>query len=136
MKLTLDQAHLALHHALKKAQEMGLKMNIAIVDDATHLMAFSRMEGAWLGSIDIAIKKAKTARFFDMPTRLLGKMSQPGEPLYGIEITNQGLVSFPGGVLLMSGGEIVGAIGVSGATADQDEEVAKAGARGMESGQS
>ena len=123
---------MALHHALNKATEMGLKMNIAIIDEGANLKAFARMDDAWLGSIDIAIKKAKTARYFDMPSGALGKMSQPGEPLYGIEVTNKGLVSFPGGVLLKSGGEIVGAIGVSGAMANQDEEVAQAGADGMD----
>ena len=132
MSLTLNQAQMAVEASRQKALDMGLKMNIAVVCAGGHLMAFARMEGAWLGSVDIAIKKAKTARYFDMPTGDLGKMSQPGEPLYGIEVTNQGLVSFPGGELIKDdSGEIIGAIGASGSTVDDDDKVAKAGVKAL-----
>jgi uncharacterized protein GlcG (DUF336 family) len=88
------------------------------------------MEGAWLGSIDISIKKAKTARYFDMPTGEIGKLSQPGGPLYNIEHSNGGLISFPGGVPLKDKeGNIVGAIGVSGSSVENDHAVAEAGAQ-------
>jgi uncharacterized protein GlcG (DUF336 family) len=122
----------ALQAAMEKAAETGCKMNIAIVDAGANLKAFFRMEGAWLGSIDIAIKKAKTARYFDMPTGEIGKLSQPGGPLYNIEHSNGGLISFPGGVPLKDKeGTIVGAIGVSGSTVEDDHAVAMAGAQAL-----
>lgn len=128
MNITLMQAQKAVQAALEKATDMKVKMNIAVVDAGANLIAFARQEGAWLGSIDIAIKKAKTARFFDMPTADLGKLSQPGEPLYGIEVTNQGLVSFGGGLPIKNKeGEIIGAIGVSGGAVPEDVKVAQAG---------
>jgi uncharacterized protein GlcG (DUF336 family) len=126
--ISLDQAHAALMAAYEKARDMNVKMDIAVVDAGGNLKAFSRMDGAWLGSIDIAIKKAKTARYFDMPTGDIGKLSQPGEPLYQIEVSNQGLITFPGGVPIKSGDQIIGAIGVSGDTVEKDHEVAAAGA--------
>src|SRR5204863_5884031 len=93
------------------------------------LKAFARMDNAWLGSIDIAIKKAKTARYFDMPTGEIGKKSQPGGPLYMIEISNLGLITFPGGVPIRdSSDHIIGAIGVSGSTVENDDTCAQAGA--------
>ncbi|QQL50802.1 GlcG/HbpS family heme-binding protein [Mucilaginibacter ginkgonis] len=129
MDITIEQAELISSAARKKAQEIGVPMNIAIVDAGANLKAFHRMDNAWLGSIDIAIRKAKTARLFDMESGDLGKLSQPEEPLYGIEVTNGGLVSFPGGIPLKNtAGEIVGAIGVSGGTVQQDREVALTGA--------
>src|SRR5690606_36623584 len=97
MNITLQQAHKAIQAAEKKAQELGVKMNIAIVDSGANLTSFSRMDGAWLGSIDIAIKKAKTARYFDMNTGEIGKLSQPGKSLFNIEHSNNGLITFPGG---------------------------------------
>jgi uncharacterized protein GlcG (DUF336 family) len=87
------------------------------------------MDGAWLGSVDIAIRKAKTARFFDMNTGEIGKLSQPGESLFNIEHSNGGLITFPGGVPIKNdAGEIIGAIGVSGSTVENDHTVAMAGA--------
>lgn len=128
MKITLAQAQQAIAAALQAADKLKVKMNIAIVDDGANLLAFARQEGAWLGSIDIAIRKAKTARYFDMPTAMLGKMSQPGESLYGIEVTNSGLVSFGGGFPIKNeNGDVIGAIGVSGGLVKQDEKVAMAG---------
>jgi uncharacterized protein GlcG (DUF336 family) len=86
------------------------------------------MDDAWVGSIDIAIKKAKTAVFFGMPTGAIGKLSQPGGSLYGIEHSNEGLITFPGGLPIVDeDGVLVGAIGVSGSSVENDEAVAQAG---------
>ena len=127
--ITLRQAREAVSAAIEKSNEIGVKMNIAIVDRGANLKAFARMDGAWLGSIDIAIKKARTARFFDMNTGEIGKLSQPGGPLYNIEHSNDGLISFPGGVPISDEhGDVVGAIGVSGSTVESDHIVAEAGA--------
>ena len=126
--ITMQQARAAIDGARKKSDELGVKMNIAIVDAGTNLKAFARMDGAWLGSIDIAIKKARTARMFDMNTGEIGKLSQPGGPLYNIEHSNGGLITFPGGVpITNSAGEVIGAIGVSGNTVENDHAVAMAG---------
>lgn len=125
MAITLKQAQTAIEAAIKKSLELDVKMNIAVVDTGANLTAFGRMDGAWLGSLDIAIKKAKTACFFDMETGELGKLSQPGQPLFNIEHSNNGLITFPGGVLVKdSSGEIIGAIGVSGSVVENDHEVA------------
>lgn len=127
--ITLQQAQAAIEAAEKKSSEMGVKMDIAVIDAGANLKAFARMDGAWLGSIDIAIKKAKTARFFDMNTGDIGNLSQPGGPLYNIEHSNGGLITFPGGVPIKNAdGEIIGAIGVSGSTVEDDHAVATAGA--------
>ena len=127
--ITLTQAQQAVDAALNKANEMGVKMDIAVVDVGANLKAFVRMDGAWLGSIDIAQKKARTARWFDMPTGAIGGLSQPGGPLFNIEHSNNGLITFPGGLPLKnSGGEVIGAIGVSGSTVEDDDAVASAGA--------
>jgi len=124
----LEQAIAAVEAALKKSNEMGVKMDIAVVDAGANLKAFARMDGAWLGSIDIAQKKAKTARWFDMPTGAIGGLSQPGGSLYNIEHSNDGLITFPGGLPLKnSAGDIIGAIGVSGSTVEDDHAVAEAG---------
>ena len=127
MNITLEQAQTLITAAQLKAQEIGVPINIAIVDAGANLKAFVRMDNAWLGSVDISIKKAKTARFFDMESGDIGGLSQPGGPLYNIEVSNGGLISFPGGVPIASAGEIVGAIGVSGGSVEQDREVALAG---------
>jgi len=129
MNITLEQAQVAVSAAIKKSQEMGVKMDIAIVDGGANLTAFARMDGAWLGSVDIAMKKARTARYFDMNSGDIGGLSQPGGPLYNIEHSNGGLISFPGGVPIKNKeGEIIGAIGVSGSTVEDDHAVALAGA--------
>src|SRR3712207_4693451 len=108
---------------------MGLAMDIAVVDAGAQLKAFVRMDGAWLGSIDIAQRKARTARYFDMPTGDLVQLTQPGGPLWNIEVTNGGLVTFPGGLPIRNDeGTIIGAVGVSGSTVENDHEVALAGA--------
>lgn len=127
--ITLTQAQQAVEAALNKAVEMGVKMDIAVVDVGANLKAFARMDGAWLGSIDISQKKARTARWFDMPTGDIGGLSQPGGPLFNIEHSNNGLITFPGGLPLKnSGGEVIGGIGVSGSTVEDDHAVASAGA--------
>ncbi len=127
--ITLEQAHLISKAAFDKATQIKTKMDIAIVDAGGNLKSFARMDGAWLGSIDISIKKAKTARFFDMNTGDIGQLSQPGGPLYQIEVSNNGLITFPGGIpLKASDGTVIGAIGVSGSTVENDHTVAQAGA--------
>ena len=127
--ITLQQAQAAVGAALKKAEQIGVKMNIAVVNAGANLKAFARMDGAWLGSIDIAARKARTARFFDMNTGQIGQLSQPGGPLFGIEHSNGGLISFPGGIPLRNAsGTVIGAIGVSGSTVENDHAVAEAGA--------
>lgn len=133
--INLDQAHAALEAAAKKALEINTKMDICVVDAGGNLKAFARMDGAWIGSIDISIRKAKTARFFDMPTGDIGKLSQPGKPLYGIEHSNGGLITFAGGVPIKNAqGTVIGAIGVSGSTVENDHTVADAGAQAALSG--
>ena len=128
-EITLKQAYAGLGAAQKKAEELGAKMDIAVLDAGANLKAFIRMDGAFLGSIDIAIKKAKTACLFFMDSGELGKMSQPGGPVYGIEHSNNGLITFPGGVPVKTAqGDVIGAVGVSGSTVEDDHAVAKAGA--------
>ena len=127
--INMQQARAAVDAAREKSMGLGVKMNIAIVDSGTNLKAFARMDDAWLGSIDIAIRKARTARFFDMNTGDLGRLSQPGKDLYNIEHSNGGLITFPGGIPIKNGsGEVIGAIGVSGSTVENDHVVAAAGA--------
>jgi uncharacterized protein GlcG (DUF336 family) len=129
MNITLDQAERAIQAAKAKASEINTLMNIAVVDSGTNLIAFVHMDGAWLGSIDISQKKARTARYFNMDTGEIGKLSQPGGPLYNIEHSNNGLITFPGGVCISDAeGNIIGAIGVSGSTVENDHAVAIAGA--------
>lgn len=129
MNITLAQAEKIISVAKEKATSIDTKMNIAVVDGGANLVAFVRMDGAWLGSVDVSIKKAKTARYFDMNTGLVGELSQPGGSLYNIEHSNGGLITFPGGVPIKNTkGEIIGAIGVSGSAVENDHAVAEAGA--------
>jgi uncharacterized protein GlcG (DUF336 family) len=129
--VSLAQAQTVVSAALAKAQETETLMNIAVVDAGGNLKAFARMDGAWLGSIDISQKKAVTARYFDMESGAIGELSQPGGSLYNIEVSNGGLISFPGGIPLELDGQIVGAIGVSGSTVENDRAVAAAGAEAL-----
>ena len=132
MSITLEKAEMAIQAAKQKATELGVKMNIAVVDAGANLTAFARMDDAWLGSLDISIRKAKTARFFDMPTGSIGQLSQPGGSLFGIEHSNGGLITFPGGVPVKNEqGKVIGAIGVSGDTVENDHAVATAGAEAI-----
>jgi len=130
--LTLEAAERILAAAKKKAADLGTRMDIAVVDAGGNLKAFVRMDGAWLGSIDISIRKARTARWFDMNTGEIGKLSQPGGPLFGIEHSNGGLITFPGGVPLKdSEGNVLGGVGVSGSTVENDHAVAVAAAEAL-----
>jgi uncharacterized protein GlcG (DUF336 family) len=125
--LTMDKALLIIEEAIEKAKKIGQPMNIAIVDAGANFVAFMRMDGAWLGSIDIAINKAFTARAFDITTLELGRNSQPGDQFFGIHASNHGRVMiFAGGVPLKVNGQIVGALGVSGGSGEQDQAVAEA----------
>jgi len=127
--LTLDLAQKVLEAAKEKATQLKIQEDIAVVDAGGNLKAFVRMDGAWLGSVDIAIRKARTSRYFDMPTEKIGPMAQPGKPLYGIEVSNGGLITFGGGIPLQNrAGDIIGAIGASGSTVEHDVKVAEAGA--------
>ncbi len=126
--ITLDEAQSIIDAAQEKAREIGQPMNVAVVDDGMNLKAFARMEDAWLGSISIAIDKGYTAAAFMMPTQDLAEMTQSGQPLFGLNTTNNGrIVIFAGGIPLTRNGDVVGAVGVSGGTVDQDQEVAEAG---------
>lgn len=132
MNVTLKQAETAIAAAKAKATEINTKMDICIVDAGANLTAFARMDGAWIGSIDISHKKAKTAAFFTMNTADLSDAVQPGAPLYNIEHSNGGLITFPGGVIIKNeAGEVIGAIGVSGSSVENDHEVALAGANAI-----
>jgi uncharacterized protein GlcG (DUF336 family) len=127
--VTLDVARRVIDSARRAAESIGVAMNIAVVDQGNNLVAFDRMDGAWLGSIDIAMGKAYTARAFNMSTKDLAPLCQPGESLFGIHASNNGrLIVFPGGIPLTRDGEVVGAIGVSGGAVEQDQAVALAGA--------
>lgn len=131
-ELTLEAARAVVDAAVGKSEELGVKMNIAVVDRGANLKAFQRMDGAWLGSVDISMKKARTSCYFDMDTGEIGKLSQPGGSLFNIEHSNGGLISFPGGIPIKNGaGEIIGAIGVSGSTVEDDHTVAEAGANAV-----
>jgi len=128
MTITLEDARRVIAGAEKRADEIGQPENIAVVDGGGNLVAHARMDGAWIGSVDISINKAWTARAFDMATKDLKDDSQSGGALFGIHTSNRGRVMiFAGGVPLTRDGEVVGAIGVSGGDADQDQTVAEAG---------
>lgn len=123
-----EEARQIVSASVQKAGEIGQPMNIAVMDAGRNLVAFERMDGAWVASIDIAIDKAFTSAGRGLSTREIGEMAQPGQPLFGVNTTNGGrIVIFAGGLPLVRDGEVAGAIGVSGGPVDQDEEVAKAG---------
>jgi uncharacterized protein GlcG (DUF336 family) len=127
--ITLEDARRIVSAAEEKAREMGQPMDIAVLDGGRNLKSFARMDGAWLGSIEIAIDKAYTSTSFEMTTEDLATMAQPGQPLFGINTTsNSRVVIFAGGIPIERNGEVVGAVGVSGGTPDQDQQVAEAGA--------
>jgi len=126
---TLSDARRVIAAAEKKAQEIKQPMNIAVVDEGGNLVSHVRMDGAWIGSIDISINKAFTSRAFDIPTKELANFSQSGGQFFGIHASNHGRVMvFAGGVPLKRDGKVAGAIGVSGGSGDQDQAVAEAGA--------
>jgi uncharacterized protein GlcG (DUF336 family) len=127
--VTLDAARRIIAAAEAKAAELGQPMNIAVVDSGGNLVAHIRMDGAWIGSVDIAINKAWTARAFDLPTIDLAKNSQSGDQFFGIHASNGGRVMiFAGGIPLKRNDVVIGAIGVSGGMGKQDQAVAEAGA--------
>ena len=127
--ITHDEAFKALLAAKKKAEDSNVLVNIAVVDAGANLKAFIRMDESFLGSIDVAIKKAKTARYFNIDTGELGELTQPGGIIYNIEHSNGGLVTFPGGIPIKNKeGKIIGAIGVSGGTIEEDRTIATVGA--------
>jgi uncharacterized protein GlcG (DUF336 family) len=125
--LSLESAYRMVLAAVSKAEELGIEINVAVMDQAANLKAFARMDRAWLGSIDIALKKAKTSSLFNRSTEELGKLSQPGGPIYGVEHSNGGLITFAGGMVVRDlADNVVGAVGVSGSTIDNDRMVAEA----------
>lgn len=128
--VTLADARRITAAAEKKAAEIKQPMNIAVVDEGGNLVSHVRMDGAWIGSIDISINKAFTSRAFDISTKDLGKNSQSGDQFFGIHVSNHGRVMiFAGGLPLKKDRKVVGAIGVSGGAGDQDQAVAEAGAQ-------
>lgn len=127
--INLEDARRVIAAAEKKATEIGQPMNIAVADAGGNLVAHVRMDNAWLGSVDISIKKAWTSRAFDITTKDLADNSQSGDQFFGIHASNGGKVMiFAGGIPLKKDGQVVGAIGVSGGGGDQDHAVAEAGA--------
>lgn len=125
--IQLSAATAVIDAATAKAREIGQPMNIAVVDDGGHLVAFVRMDGAIKASIDISIRKARTSILMNAPTGALMPLVQPGAELYGLEHTSGGMVIFGGGFPLTIDGVVVGAIGVSAGSVEQDESVAQAG---------
>lgn len=130
--ITLDVAQKVIAAGIAEAKSQGQPMNIAVVDAGNNLVAFARMDGAWLGSIDIAMNKAFTSRAFDIDTKTLGTLAKPGADFYGIHVSNHGKVMiFAGGVPLKKNGQVVGAVGVSGGSGAQDHAVAEAAAKAL-----
>jgi uncharacterized protein GlcG (DUF336 family) len=128
LMITLEEARKIIAAAEKKALEIKQPMNIAVVDEGGNLVSHVRMDGAWIGSIDISINKAFTSRAFDIATKDLAQNSQPGGQFFGIHVSNHGRVMvFAGGIPLKRGGRVVGAVGVSGGSGEQDQTVAQAG---------
>jgi uncharacterized protein GlcG (DUF336 family) len=127
--VTLADARRVIAAAEAKAAEIGQPMNIAVVDGGGNLVSHVRMDGAWIGSIDISINKAFTSRAFDITTKDLADNSQSGDQFFGIHVSNRGrIMIFAGGIPLKRDGKVVGAVGVSGGSGVQDHEVAEAGA--------
>ncbi|MEH2411940.1 GlcG/HbpS family heme-binding protein [Nostoc sp.] len=125
--VSLDDARRILAAGEAKARAIGQPMNLAVVDAGGNLVAHIRMDGAWIGSIDISINKAFTARAFNLSTKSLAEDAQPGEQFYGIHASNGGrIMIFAGGIPLQYDEQIVGAIGVSGGSGEQDQAVAEA----------
>jgi len=130
--VSLEDARRVIAAGEEAANEIGQPQNIAVVDAGGNLVSHIRMDGAWIGSVDIAINKAFTARAFDLPTADLAADSQPGGQFYGIEQTNEGrVVIFAGGIPLKRRGKVVGAVGVSGGDGEQDTKVAEAAAKAL-----
>lgn len=122
--LTLADAQALVIAAQQKADELGIKVCVAVIDHSTQLQAFARMDGAFLGSVDVAIKKAKTAMLFPLPTDIFGALVRSAE-FTGMELTNDGLIGFAGGVPIMRADQHIAGIGISGGSAEQDNEIAQ-----------
>ncbi|MGY1837020.1 heme-binding protein [Blastococcus sp. SYSU DS0510] len=131
-RLTHAEARQVLDAGIAKAEEIGQPMNVAVVDDGGHLVAFARMDGAIRASIDISNRKAVTSALMALPTAALMPLVQPGAELYGLEHTAGGLVTFGGGIPLQRGSEIIGAVGVSAGSVEQDVVVATAAAAALD----
>ena len=133
VSVSLIDARRVIDAGLAKAKEIGSPANIAVADAGGNLLAFARMDDAWLGSIDIAINKAFTSRAFNVATDQLSSLAQPGQQFYGIHVSNHGrIMIFAGGVPLKSNGHVVGAVGVSGGTGAQDQAIADAAAAALQ----
>jgi uncharacterized protein GlcG (DUF336 family) len=132
MRVTSNQAEAMIRAAKGKAAEIGIAVSIVVLDPAGHLKAFLRMDESWLGSIDVAMKKAKTSVLFQAETQDLWEVCRPGAQAHGLESTNDGLVTFAGGIpLKTTDGQLIGAVGVSGGQVAQDFEIARAGAAAL-----
>ena len=132
MHVTLEQAQQAIEAGINEAEAVGVPMNITILDSGARLKAFARMDNAFVGSVDVSMKKAKTSCLFAMPSGNLGAVSQPGHPVYGIEHSNDGLITFPGGFPIVNTDDVlIGAVGVSGGSVEQDHRVAVAAVRAI-----
>jgi uncharacterized protein GlcG (DUF336 family) len=131
-ELTLADARIVIEAAEKRAQEVGQPVNVAVVDGGGNLVAHVRQDGAWIGSVDISISKAWTSRAFDIQTKDLGDNSQPTQQFFGIHTTNGGKVAiFAGGIPLVRDGVVIGGVGVSGGSGEQDQTIAEAGAAAL-----
>lgn len=132
--IKLEDAKKVIAAAEKKAQEIGQPMNIAVVDVGGNLVAHVRMDEAWIGSIDISINKAYTSKAFDIATKDLATHAQPEMQFFGIQHSNHGrIMVFAGGIPLKRNNKVIGAIGVSGGSGEQDQKVAEAGAKVLNS---
>jgi uncharacterized protein GlcG (DUF336 family) len=130
--VSLDDAQRVIQAGVAKAKEVNSPSNIAVADAGGNLLAFVRMDDAWLGSIDIAINKAFTSRAFNIATKQLAGFAQPGQQFYGIHVSNHSRVMiFAGGLPLKRGNKVIGAVGVSGGTGEQDQQIVEAAAAAL-----
>jgi uncharacterized protein GlcG (DUF336 family) len=133
MRITSERADALTKAAKAKAADIGIAVSVVVLDSGGNLKAFSRMDGAWLGSIDVAMKKARTSVLFEMETQQVWEVCKPDAQAHGLEQTNDGLVTFAGGIpLKAANGLLLGAIGVSGGQVAQDFEVARAGLKALQ----
>jgi uncharacterized protein GlcG (DUF336 family) len=132
MQLTSEQAGGVIAAAKARATDIGITVSVAVLDSAGHLKAFARMDGAWLGSVDVALRKARTSVLFEAETQAIGEVCKAGAQAEGLQFTNEGLITFAGGIpLKAANGELLGAIGISGGQVAQDFAIASAGASAL-----
>ncbi|MDP9808072.1 uncharacterized protein GlcG (DUF336 family) [Rhizobium tibeticum] len=132
LQITSKQAQAIISAGEAKAADLGVPVNITVLDSGAHLKAFSRMDGAVLGSIDIATRKARTAALFQTNSEAVWEYCKPGAPAHALELTNGGLAPFAGGIPLFDAdGTMIGAVGVSGGAVPQDLEIAQAAAAAL-----